>query len=115
MQNQSSLNNNASKFTYHSSMAPNNPSQNQPMQSYQPMANQVPNYSQSTQPQKYQYSQYHQKNNVSSNFNHPNNNFIYSQPHVNDEQLLEDLPGDENMQRLFWINLIDKHWYLNLF
>jgi hypothetical protein len=37
----------------------------------------------------YQFSQYHMNNNYAPQYSH------------NDEQLLEDLPGDENMQRLF--------------
>lgn len=39
----------------------------------------------------YQFSQYHMNNNYTPQYSH------------NDEQLLEDLPGDENMQRLFWL------------
>ena len=45
----------------------------------------------------YQFSQYHMNNNYTPQYSH------------HDEQLLEDLPGDENMQRLFWDLLL---WWL---
>ena len=45
------------------------------------------------------------------------NGYNQQNHHHNDEQLLEDLPGDENMQRLFWIKKIkynDIHFNINV-
>ena len=113
--------NNSMKYTYHSSSNPQNYQQYSQSQPYEQNINNQPyRFNQPT----YQYNNNSYANVNSNNssgyqgnhyiphnsgnssgypftqYHHMNNNYT---PHYinHDEQLLEDLPGDENIQRLF--------------